>query len=222
MKLKMTAGLFILILMATACSTAEIPVFDTSSLADEARADAEVAIVATQTAIANQPTATPEPTDMPVEETEEIVETEEVEADATAEVAEGSSETDTTEEVASASGNPAENDPLFAAISSADIANGEMLFSMMAVPACSTCHYADTDTQLVGPGQHNVLNRTIERIENGTIDEPGPYTYLYNSIINPGDYITEGFPNAMGDVYEGVMTEQQIYDLVAYLASLGD
>lgn len=124
------------------------------------------------------------------------------------------------EAVAQAGAVPGSDDPLFDAIQAADPANGEMIFNGLAVPACNSCHLVDSENMLVGPGQLNLLARTIERIENGAITDAGPYTYIYNSIINPGDYIVETFSNAMPDIYEGVLTDEQLYDLVAYLASL--
>ena len=237
MKLKMIVGLFILILIVAACSTAEESVFDTASIAEDARADAAEAIEATQIALANQPTA------VPVEETEAVSDeaetTEEVsdEAEATEETSEEVADTETeesseedatdeevseTEEVETTDANSLESDPLFEAVASADVANGEMLFNFMAAPPCSSCHTTTEDT-LVGPGQYNLLARTIEGIENGAIVADGPYSYIYESIINPNDFAPEGFAvGLMPDLYEGMLAEQDVYDLVAYLASLGD
>jgi len=206
MKFKMLATVLILILVVTACTVEEKPIYDAESLAEEARAEADVSIASTQTEIASQPTVEPtiEPTEVVATDTDEA-------AEDTADT-----ETNTSSDALS------EEEALAAAVANADIANGELLFTALTVPACNTCHLADTEAMLVGPGQYNIYSRTVENIENGVIDAPGPYTYIYESIINPGDYVVEGFANAMPDAYEALLTEQQLYDLVAYLVSLGD
>lgn len=108
------------------------------------------------------------------------------------------------------------DDPLFEAISAADPVNGEQLFIMN---GCLGCHTTDSSgAMLVGPGQWDLINRAGERVEG-----QGPYTYIFNSIINPNDYVVEGFaPNVMLATYRDMLSDEQIYDLVAYLATLHD
>ena len=226
--------LIVLSALISACGTAAIPAYeqDETSVA-VARTETREALVAQgQIVPTDTPTITPSPTvdfeataaaEQAALDAQATIDAEaaQAEADAQATIDAGANAQATIDAESSAAAQPGADDPLFEAIANADVANGEMLFSIMAAPACSTCHNI-TEDMLVGPGQYNVLARTIERIDNGTIEAEGPYTYLYNSIINPGDYITETFANAMPDTYEGILTDEQIYDLVAYLASLGD
>jgi len=112
------------------------------------------------------------------------------------------------------------SDPLFDEIAAADVAHGEELFSTMNETgfACTTCHYIDREDMLVGPGQLNLLYRAGERVE-----DQGPYSYMYNSIVNPNDYIVEGYPeNIMPRTYAEVYSEQDLYDIVAYMATLNE
>lgn len=231
--------LVLLSALLTACGAATIPEYEQD--------ETEVAIALTETREALIAEGEIVPTDVPTVDFEATTAAEQAEADAQATVdaetaqaeadvqatldaetaqaeadAQATIDAETAQAEADADNSqPGADDPLFEAIANADVANGEMLFSIMAAPTCSTCHNI-TEDMLVGPGQYNVLARTIENIENGTIEADGPYSYLYNSIINPGDYIAEGFANAMPDIYEAVMSEDQIYDLVAYLVSLSD
>lgn len=221
--------LVILSALLTACGTASIPAYeqDETSVA-VARTETREALIAQGEIVpTNTPTVIPSPT-VDFEATV-AAEQEALDAQATldAETAQAEADAQATVDAeaavqAEADAQPGSDDPLFEAISNADVANGEMLFSMMAAPPCSSCHNTTEDT-LVGPGQYNVLARAIEGIENGSIEADGPYSYIYESIINPNDYAPEGFAvGLMPDLYEGVLTDEQIYDLVAYLASLSD
>ncbi len=111
------------------------------------------------------------------------------------------------------------DDPLFDEVAAADVAHGEQLFA--AIPggaACTTCHYIDSAEMLVGPGQLNLLYRAADRVEG-----QGPYTYMYNSIVNPNEHVVEGYPaNVMPMNYADLLSEQDLYDIVAYMASLTD
>jgi cytochrome c2 len=113
------------------------------------------------------------------------------------------------------------SDPLYDEVAAADVAHGEELFNNIiegASLACSNCHYIDSEEMLVGPGQLNLLYRAADRVE-----DQGPYTYMYNSIVHPNDYIVEGYPEmVMPQNYEELLSEQDLYDIVAYMASLTD
>ncbi|MCS6837082.1 MAG: cytochrome c [Anaerolineae bacterium] len=102
---------------------------------------------------------------------------------------------------------------------------GEALFSQYidAVGfACSTCHNVVGDEVKIGPSLYGIPQRAAERVPG-----EGPYTYLYNSIHNSQAYIVPGFENAVHmPHYAGldgspvVLSDAQIYDLVAYLMTL--
>ena len=237
-------GTFIVLsVLISACGTTALPAYeqDETSVA-VARTETREALL-TQGAII--PTDTPTVTPSPTVDFEATAAAEQatIDAQASIEAATAQAEADaqattdaelaaeqatidaqaTLDAEAEAAAQPGADDPLFEAVANADAANGEQIFNAMAAPVCSTCHLVNTEDRLVGPGQLNLLARTIERIENGTIVADGPYSYIYNSIINPDEYIVEEYtPGVMLDVYEDTLTEDQIYDLIAYLASLSD
>lgn len=120
-------------------------------------------------------------------------------------------------------------DPLKFFVDLANPANGEALFNQMwNLPdgsqwSCSTCHLL-SDVRAVGPGMAGIADRAATRVPG-----EGAYTYLYNSIYNSSLYIVPEFAGQAqqmphfgpGDNGEpAVLTNAQIYDLVAYLMSL--
>ena len=44
--------------------------------------------------------------------------------------------------------------------------------------------------------------------------------YIRNSMVNPSDYLVEGFPDVMAKNLAQVLSSQDIADLVAYLMTL--
>ena len=128
--------------------------------------------------------------------------------------------TDTTDEASTDVVDTSASDPIAEAVSLASASNGDTLFHEMTSTgfACSSCHNVDNEDRLVGPGMLNVGARAWER-------QPGVSApaYLYNSILHPNDYLVESYPeNVMPAVYADVFSESEIYDLVAYLMTLGD
>ena len=232
-KILVLSAISILAMIITACGTAALPAYDSDSTSVAvARTETREALVAQGEIIpTDTPTITPSPT-VDFEATNAVIQatddaiatvTAEFEAIASAEAAEAEAiaQTATAEAEAVADAQP----ELFAEIEAADAANGELLFiSNMASP-CSACHYADSEDSLVGPGQLNIFARTVERIESGEIEEDSPYVYLYNSIVHPNDYLSlnssgVAYPPAMPVIYGDMLSEQDIYDLIAYLVSL--
>ncbi|MAS32942.1 MAG: hypothetical protein CL610_02970 [Anaerolineaceae bacterium] len=100
-----------------------------------------------------------------------------------------------------------------------DVANGQTLFTTFQAEAnfaCNTCHLADSESQLVGPGLLHISERAATRVDGQTA-----VAYIHNSIVNPHDYVVEGYPdNLMPGVYADIFSEEQINDLVAYLMTL--
>lgn len=141
-----------------------------------------------------------------------------------------SSDSDTTETTPEASASEDEvdavveaedevpSDPLVASVRGGNAANGEALFAQINSTgfACSSCHNALTTDRLVGPGLWGLPTQTDERV-------PGafPEHYIYNSIVNPNEYVVADYPeNLMPQNYSEVFSEQEIYDMSAYLMTL--
>lgn len=82
--------------------------------------------------------------------------------------------------------------------------------------ACATCHHFDSETQLIGPGLLNIGTRAETRVAGESATE-----YIHNSIVNPGAYVVEGYPDGlMPRTYKDVWTEEQLNDIIAYLFTL--
>jgi mono/diheme cytochrome c family protein len=87
---------------------------------------------------------------------------------------------------------------------------------------CATCHRVDSEERLIGPGQ---LNVGVRAGTPGHQSQPGvpeaPERYIYNSITDPNLVVLESYPaNLMPQVYKDILSEQDIYDLIAYLMTL--
>lgn len=102
-----------------------------------------------------------------------------------------------------------------------DPARGEMLYNQTVIgagsaPGCITCHSLDEAVTLVGPS-HFRLGARAGKIVPGTSAE----TYIKESIVDPDDYITEGFTEGgMYKNYGKELSNQEIADLVAFLLIL--
>ncbi len=96
------------------------------------------------------------------------------------------------------------NQPVFQ--SSSGIASG-----------CYTCHYVEASRgNFTGPNLAGVGSRAATTVSGLSAVE-----YLYNSIVNPNDYVVEGFvAGLMPQNYGEVLTQEQIDNLVAYLLTL--
>lgn len=100
-------------------------------------------------------------------------------------------------------------------------ANGETLFAQPTIgpnnaPGCITCHSLEPDVVIVGPSQAGLATRAQTRVPGQSAEE-----YIRNSIINPNDYIVEGFTEGVMYQHYGTdLTAEQIDDLVAYTLTL--
>jgi len=95
------------------------------------------------------------------------------------------------------------------------VARGQYWFSRP--PAiCSTCHSPEPGVVVVGPSLAGIATRAETRIPGLSAEQ-----YLRDSILNPGDYVVEGFPDAMQRNLGDRLTAEQINDIIAFLLTLG-
>lgn len=105
------------------------------------------------------------------------------------------------------------------ALGDANPERGEDLFKAAAIrggAGCRVCHSLREGDDGVGPSLAGIGTRAAERIPGGSAEE-----YLQQSILDPDQYIVEGFPlgQMRADAGEG-LTDIELADLVAYLPTL--
>lgn len=78
---------------------------------------------------------------------------------------------------------------------------------------CLGCHALDPNEVKTGPTWHNAGDHAVVRVAGES-----PALYLYESIVNPGAYVVEGYAaNIMPANFKDQMTPQEIANMVAYL-----
>ena len=101
------------------------------------------------------------------------------------------------------------------------VAAGRALFNETALgtnAGCRICHSLDPDRDLGGPSLAGVGTRAVS-----TVPGLGAEEYLRQSIIDPDAYVVPGYP--AGQMLAGlgeVLSEQELDNLVAFMASLTD
>lgn len=112
-----------------------------------------------------------------------------------------------------------DSDPLVGIIASRDAENGKVLFNTFQPDAgfgCSTCHHADSEARLIGPGLLNIGNRAEARVEGQTALD-----YIYTSIISPSEFVVPDYPDGLMPAnWAEIYSEDEIYDIMAYLLTL--
>lgn len=89
-----------------------------------------------------------------------------------------------------------------------DPTNGEALYNSL---GCVACHSLDGSTR-VGPSFQGLGERAGTRIDGVSAKD-----YLHTSIINPCDFVVEGFTCVMPQNYGDQVPPQGLADLVAFL-----
>lgn len=106
------------------------------------------------------------------------------------------------------------------ALAAGDATSGQGIF---AAQACAACHQVTGTEQPVCPNLSTIGSTASDIIqEAGYTGEAtsGPQ-YLYESIVKPGAYIVAGFNDGvMPNNFATTLSEEQIFDIVAYLNTL--
>jgi cytochrome c oxidase subunit 2 len=90
--------------------------------------------------------------------------------------------------------------------------DGERLFSSL---SCNACHNARPDAR--GPNLVNVYNSNLTLSTGQTVTADD--AYLRQSILNPSQYITQGYAPIM-PTYQGQISEEGVIALVEYIKNL--
>jgi cytochrome c oxidase subunit 2 len=90
--------------------------------------------------------------------------------------------------------------------------NGETIFQQL---GCSTCHRSDTQGR--GPNLVGLFGKRVQLEDGRTViaDE----NYIRESILSPAAKVVSGFKPIM-PVFQGLVSEEQLSALVAYIKSL--
>jgi cytochrome c oxidase subunit II len=90
--------------------------------------------------------------------------------------------------------------------------NGESIFQQL---GCSTCHRFDTQSR--GPNLAGLFGKSVQLEDGRTViaDE----NYIRESILSPAAKVVSGFKPIM-PVFQGLVSEEQLSALVAYIKSL--
>lgn len=128
------------------------------------------------------------------------------------------SATSTAQAQAAASVPTSETDAQSVALAG-DAGQGEALFNEFQSAtgfACATCHHADSEERLVGPGLKGISQRAASRVEGlSAVD------YIHQSIVDPSAFVVPDYPdNLMPKVFGQIFTNAQINNLTAYLMTL--
>ena len=84
-------------------------------------------------------------------------------------------------------------------------------------PACSTCHHTVQSQSgfSVGPTLAGIAERARTRVAGMTAAE-----YVRQSILEPHRHVAPGYRNMMYPDYRQSLSDQDVWDLVAYLLTL--
>ena len=92
-----------------------------------------------------------------------------------------------------------------------EVREGKRLFSQ----ECASCHSLSPDTVVVGPSLAGIAARAETRTDGATARQ-----YIEASILRPGAYVVDGFPDAMPATFGKELTGEEFDALVAFLLTL--
>lgn len=91
------------------------------------------------------------------------------------------------------------------------VARGKQIFAQR----CASCHSLDEGVVQIGPSLWGIADRAWHRV-NGQIAEQ----YIRNSILNPGDYVVEGFGNVMAKNLGEILNSTDVDNVIAFLMTM--
>lgn len=94
---------------------------------------------------------------------------------------------------------------------SPELAAGQRVF----VAHCGACHSPTADTVIVGPALGGIAT-----YGSGRVDGLDARAYVYNSILQPSDYLVEGYDDLMPKDLAKKLTGEELDSVVAYVLSL--
>lgn len=109
-----------------------------------------------------------------------------------------------------ASAEPDADSPPSAPLS-AEAAQGQKVFEA----SCAACHSTLEDAVIVGPSLFGIATVAGSRVEGQDAQR-----YLYTSVLNPEDYLVEGYDNLMPASLGKQLTGEELDAVVAYLMTL--
>lgn len=80
---------------------------------------------------------------------------------------------------------------------------------------CGSCHSLSADTVIVGPSMAGIATRAADRVSHQDARR-----YIYASILNPGDFIVDGFDDQMPTNFGKTLTGEELDGVVAFLLTL--
>jgi cytochrome c2 len=88
------------------------------------------------------------------------------------------------------------------------LAAGKQVF----VTHCGACHSTAEETVIVGPSLAGIATRGA-----GRVDGLDARTYLYSSVMQPSDYLVDGYEDLMPKDLAKKLTGEELDAVVAYL-----
>lgn len=83
------------------------------------------------------------------------------------------------------------------------------------VAHCGACHSTSPDTVIVGPSLAG-----IARYGGDRVDGLDARTYIYSSIMQPSDYVVDGYQDLMPKDLAKKLTGEELDSVVAYVLAL--
>ncbi len=80
---------------------------------------------------------------------------------------------------------------------------------------CAPCHAIAPGTTIVGPSLDGIAKTSATRVEG-----QNAITYLQQSMLNPNEYVVQGFPESMPPDFGKRLTGEEFDAIIAYLLTL--